>query len=183
MRAGNTEIVIKRGDITKEEVDVIVTAANSALVGGGGVDAAIHRAGGPAIMAELKQIVAQIKTCTPGEAVITAAGKLKAQHVVHAVGPMWAGGKKHEAQVLENAYYNSLVLAKEYGATTVALPAISTGAYGYPLNLAAKIAIKAAAEFCNEHDRFTEIRFVLFTDEALAAFQQAEQEFLAGGTA
>ena len=154
MKFGSTEISIIKGDITKETVDAIVTAANNALAGGGGVDSAVHKAGGPAIMAELRQIVSQIKKCPTGEAVITAAGRLKASHVIHAVGPVYAGGKKNEAELLENAYYNSLVLAKEYGATTIAFPAISTGAYGYPLPEAASIALKTCAQYCREFSHF-----------------------------
>lgn len=176
MKFGDTEIVLKQGDITKEQVDIIVNAANCSLAGGGGVDGAIHKAGGPAIMAECKAIIAKIKKLPTGDAVITGAGKLKAQHVIHAVGPVWSGGKKNEAEDLEAAYYNSLILAKEYGAKTVALPAISTGAYGYPLEGAAKIAIKACKEFCQEHKCFTELRLVLFSAEALAAYQAAAAE-------
>lgn len=173
MKFGNTEFILKRGDITKESVDAIVNAANSALVGGAGVDGAIHKAGGPAIMAELRQIAAQIKRCPPGDAVITGAGKLKAQHIIHAVGPVWAGGKKDEAETLESAYYNSLILAKEYGATTVALSALSTGAFAYPLDLASQIALKTCADFCKEHQTFSELRFVLFTEDSFQAYSQA----------
>ena len=173
MNVANTTFTIKKGDITKEQVDAIVTAANSLLAGGGGVDAAVHRAGGPSLMAELKQIIKDIKKCPAGEAVITGAGKLKATHVVHAVGPQYCGGKKGEREILENAYYNALMMAKEYGAKTIALPAISTGAYGYPAAEAAEIAVKACKAFCLEHPHFDEIRFVIFTDEILAAFQTA----------
>lgn len=172
MRFGNTEFILKQGDITKEAVDAIVNAANSALSGGAGVDGAIHRAGGPAIMAELRQIAAQIGKCAPGDAVITGGGKLKTQFVVHAVGPIWAGGKKDEAETLESAYFKSLLLAKEYGATSIALPAISTGAYGYPLEPAAEIALKTCKEFCAEYQCFSELRFVLFTADALSIYQK-----------
>jgi len=173
MQFGQTKVVLKLGDITKEQVDAIVNATNPQLAPGGGVDAAIHRAGGPSIAAELKQIAAKIKQCPVGDAVITGAGKLKAQNVIHAVGPVWHGGKKGEAEDLETAYYNSLILAKEYGAKTVALSAISTGVYAYPLDGAAEIAIKTLKSFCEEHPCFEEARVVLFTPEAYAAFQAA----------
>lgn len=176
MQIATTRVVLKKGDITKEQADAIVNAANPQLAGGGGVDGAIHKAGGPSIAAELKQIIAKIKQCPVGDAVITGAGKLKAENIIHAVGPLWHGGKKGEAEDLESAYYNSLFLAKEYGAKTIALPAISTGAYNYPLNLAAEVAIKTVKSFCDEHNCFEEIRFVLFTDEALQAFKEKAGE-------
>jgi O-acetyl-ADP-ribose deacetylase len=171
MQFGRTKVLIKQGDITKEQVDAIVNATNPHLAPGAGVDAAIHRSGGPSIAAELKQIVAKIKQCPVGDAVITGAGKLKAQNVVHAVGPIWHGGKKGEAEDLETTYYNSLILAKEYGAKTVALCAISTGAYGYPIESAAEIALKTTKSFCEEHSCFDEVRFVLFTPEIFSVFQ------------
>lgn len=173
MRFGQTEFTLKLGDITKEAVDALVTAANSSLVGGGGVDAAIHKAGGPAIMAELRQISARVGKCAAGDAVITGPGKLKAQYVIHAVGPTWAGGKKDEADTLESAYFKSLLLAKEYGAKSIALPAISTGAYGYPVELAAEVALRTCKEFCSEYQCFSELRFVLFTEDAHSAYQKA----------
>lgn len=171
LQLGATRVVIKKGDITKEQVDAIVNAANPQLSGGGGVDGAIHKAGGPSIAAELKQIIAKIKQCPVGDAVITGAGKLKAENIIHAVGPVWHGGKKGEAQDLESAYYNSFILAKEYGAKTVALPAISTGVYNYPLELAAEVALKTLKSFCEEHSCFEEVRFVLLTEEAFLAFR------------
>ncbi len=173
MQVGTTRFLFKRGDITKEQVDAIVNAANTHLAGGGGVDGAIHKAGGPSIAAELKQIIAKIKECPTGEAVITGAGKLKAQHVIHAVGPVWHGGKRGEAEDLECAYYNSLILAKEYGAKTVAFSSISTGAYNYPVAEAAKIALKTCKSFCEEHPCFDEVRFILFSDETLQAYTAA----------
>jgi O-acetyl-ADP-ribose deacetylase (regulator of RNase III) len=176
MEVGTTRFIFKKGDITKEQVDAIINAANSHLAGGGGVDGAIHKAGGPSIAAELKQIIAKIKECSTGEAVITGAGKLKAQHVIHAVGPVWHGGKRGEAEDLENAYFNSLMLAKEYGAKSVAFPAISTGAYNYPALEAAKIALKICKSFCEEHSCFEEVRFILFSDEIVAAFSAARDE-------
>jgi O-acetyl-ADP-ribose deacetylase (regulator of RNase III) len=173
MKFGVTDIILKQGDISKEVVDVIVNAANPGLCGGGGVDGAIHKTGGPVIQAECKQIIAKIKKCEPGNAVITEAGKLKAKYVVHAVGPVWHGGKKGEAEELADAYYYALLMAKEYGAKTIALPAISTGAYNYPIELAAEVALKSCKDFCEEHQHFTEIRLVLFTPEHLAVFNAA----------
>ncbi len=134
------EVVLKRGDITEEVVDVIVNAANSSLLGGGGVDGAIHRSGGPAILEECRKIRARQGGCPTGEAVITGAGQLGARHVVHTVGPVWRGGKEGEPDLLRSAYRNSLSLAAEHGARTIALPSISTGVYGYPVEKAARVA-------------------------------------------
>ena len=178
MQVRDTTVVFKKGDITKEQVDCVVTAANSQLAGGGGVDAAIHKAAGPSVMAELKQILKESGKCPVGEAVITGAGRLKSQNVVHAVGPQWHGGKKGEAELLENAYYNALVMAKEYGLKSVAFPAISTGAYGYPVAEAAKVAMKTVKMFCEEFNHLSEIRFVLFTDEILGEFEKTAKEVL-----
>ena len=172
MQFGSTQVILKQGDITKEQVDAIVNAANPNLAPGAGVDAAIHKAGGPSIAAELKQIVAKIKHCPVGDAVITGAGKLKAQNVIHAVGPVWHGGKKGEAEDLETAYYNSLILAKEYGAKSVALCALSTGAYGYPFEPAAEIALKTVKSFCEEHSCFDEVRLVIFQPELFTVFKE-----------
>lgn len=172
MRVGETEFIFKTGDITSEQADVIVNAANSALAGGGGVDGAIHRAGGPDIAAECEAIAAAHGRVAPGDAVVTAAGNLKAQHVIHTVGPIWNGGKKNEAQTLKKAYDKSLQLAKEHNAKTIAFPAISTGAYGYPKTEAAEIALRACAEFCQEHPGLREIRFVLFSNEDLGIYRK-----------
>ncbi|MFS8513409.1 MAG: macro domain-containing protein, partial [Planifilum fulgidum] len=128
IRIGEAEIRLKQGDITKEEVDAIVNAANSGLLGGGGVDGAIHRAGGPEIMEECRQIRAREGGCPTGEAVVTGAGKLKARYVIHAVGPVWQGGGKGEEELLRSAYRNSLQRAAERQLMTVAFPSISTGA-------------------------------------------------------
>jgi O-acetyl-ADP-ribose deacetylase (regulator of RNase III) len=139
-RVNNSIIELFQGDITKLEVDAIVNAANSRLAGGGGVDGAIHRAGGPAIMAECRKI----GSCPTGEAVITTAGKLQAQHVIHTVGPVYRGGASGEAKLLKNAYANSLNLAEKQGLQSIAFPSISTGVYGYPIEEASKIAILCA---------------------------------------
>lgn len=175
LQVGNTRFVIKQGDITKEQVDAIINAANCSLTGGGGVDGAIHKAGGPSILAELKQIIAKIKQCPTGDAVITGPGKLKTENIIHAVGPVWHGGKKGEPEQLESAYYNSLILAKEYGAKTVALPAISTGAFCYPIEEATEIALKTCKSFCEEHNCFDEIRFILFTEEIFHSYKKKSE--------
>ncbi len=142
-----TRIKLIFGDITKLEVDAIVNAANSSLMGGGGVDGAIHRAGGPQILAECREIVARQGRCSTGEAVITSGGNLPAKYVIHTVGPIWIGGNNNEPQLLKNAYLNSLKLAVANHCRTVAFPNISTGVYGYPKELAAKIAIQAVSDF------------------------------------
>ena len=169
---GSTRIVLKRGDITEEEVDVIVNAANSGLLGGGGVDGAIHRAGGPAILEECRAIRARQGGCPTGEAVITTAGRLKARHVVHTVGPVWQGGAGGEAELLRNAYRNSLALAASHGAGTIAFPSISTGVYGYPVERAAPVALGAAHDWALECSDFAVIRFVLFSDRDLAVYRR-----------
>ena len=141
-----TTIALAVGDITKESTDAIVNAANSGLRGGGGVDGAIHRAGGPAIMAECRQI----GYCPTGQAVITTGGNLKARYVIHTVGPVYRGGTKGEAGLLRSAYRTSLMLAAQRGLKSVAFPAISAGIYGYPLHEAARIALTTTIEFLAE---------------------------------
>ena len=160
---------IVQGDITREETDAIVNAANSRLAGGGGVDGAIHRAGGPNIMEECLKIGG----CPTGTAVITTAGNLKAKKVIHTVGPIYRGGDKMEAQLLKNAYWSSLDLARENGLNSVAFPAISTGVYGYPLEEAAEIAVGAGVEYAGIFDQPMLIRFVLFDSTAYKAFSRA----------
>lgn len=171
-----SKIRLLRGDITREEVDAIVNAANSSLLGGGGVDGAIHRAGGPQILRECQEIRDQRGKCAPGDAVITSGGKLPARHVVHTVGPIWRGGSALEAETLANAYRNSLMRAEEVNARTIAFPSISTGAYGYPVDQAAKVAIHAVLDYCKVRDQFAEIRFVLFDDRTFEAYDQALRE-------
>src|SRR5690606_9295009 len=134
MVVGETEIRLKQGDITREEVDAIVNAANSGLLGGGGVDGAIHRAGGPEIMEECRQIRARQGGCPTGKAVVTGAGKLKARYVIHAVGPVWRGGDGGEEELLRSAYRESLQRAAERQLQRIAFPSLSTGAYGYPVD-------------------------------------------------
>lgn len=169
---GSTRIVAVRGDITKQKADAIVNAANSSLMGGGGVDGAIHRSGGPAILEECKRIVAEIGRCPTGEAVITTGGNLKAKFVVHTVGPVWRGGTQREAELLANAYRNSLEVARSRGVRTIAFPSISTGAYGYPVDKAAEVAVKAVAASVKEHP-LEEVRFVLFSEGDLQTYEEA----------
>ena len=158
VRIGTSTLSIVEGDITKEHTDAIVNAANSGLRGGGGVDGAIHRAGGPAIMEECRKI----GHCPTGQAVITTGGNLKARYVIHTVGPVWSGGGRNEAGLLKSAYQESLKLASKKGLKSVSFPAISTGAYGYPLNDAARIALKTAIDYLKEHPEIETVRFVLF---------------------
>jgi O-acetyl-ADP-ribose deacetylase (regulator of RNase III) len=160
------------GDITRQEVDAIVNAANSSLMGGGGVDGAIHRAGGPSILEECREIRDRQGGCPPGEAVVTGAGNLPARWVIHTVGPIWRGGHQGEAATLASCYKASLVLAAEQGAATVAFPSISTGAYGYPVEEAAGVAVTAVREALHGLD-FDEIRFVLFAEADLEVYRDA----------
>lgn len=171
---GRCTIELVLGDITQQQVDAIVNAANSGLAGGGGVDGAIHRAGGPSIMAETRRLYPD--GCPTGSAVITTAGNLSAKYVIHAVGPVWNGGQRGEEALLASAYRISLQLADENGCHSVAMPALSAGAYRYPLEAAARVAVAASAAFLGELDDsrpLTLVRFVLFSADALVAFQQA----------
>ena len=145
-KAGNARVELVEGDITRIPVDAIVNAANSALAGGGGVDGAIHRGGGPGIMRELDEIRTRIGSCPTGDAVVTGAGKLPAKYVFHAVGPIYHDGKRGEARLLRSCYEVSLRLAEERGVRVISFPSISTGVYGYPLPEAAEIALQAVAE-------------------------------------
>lgn len=174
-----TKIVLSRGDITRESTDAIVNAANSGLLGGGGVDGAIHRAGGPSILEECKQIRSMQGQCAPGNAVITGGGNLKAKYVIHTVGPIWRNGSTNEAETLANAYRNSLLLAADYEVRTIAFPSISTGAYGYPVHDAAQVALNTVAEFCKSNTDMQEIRFVLFDEFAFRAYESALNEVAA----
>lgn len=161
----NDKVSVVQGDITKMEVDAIVNAANSSLMGGGGVDGAIHRAGGPMILEECRQVVLAQGTCKTGEAVITGAGNLPARFVIHTVGPIWHSGKQHEPQLLANCYTNSLKLAVREHLQTIAFPNISTGVYGYPKGDAAKIAIETVFDFLREDVTLKKIYFVCFDNE------------------
>ena len=165
-------LVLREGDITKVAADAIVNAANSQLVGGGGVDGAIHRAGGPSIMAELDEIRPRIGGCPPGGAVATGAGKLPAKYVFHAVGPRYRDGANGEPEQLASCYRTALRLARERDVKTIAFPSISTGVYGYPLDAAAKIALETVADGLPESG-VERASFVLFGAEAFEAYEEA----------
>ena len=166
-------IALVQGDITRIAADAIVNAANSALAGGGGVDGAIHRAGGPTLMAELRERYGR-EGCPTGSAVITGAGDLPARWVIHAVGPVWRGGRAGEADLLASAYRTALRLADEAGARSVTLPAISCGVYGYPLGAAARVAIDAVAgHLADSAGSVERATFVLFSAESFVAFRGA----------
>lgn len=164
----NTKLILKVGDITEEEVDAIVNAANSSLSGGGGVDGAIHRKGGPEILKECKAI----GYLSPGNAVITSAGRLKARYVIHTVGPIYRDGLQKEEEVLKNAYFNTLSLAKKYGIKKIAFPSISTGAYGYPVFEAALVALKTVIDFLKKEAFFSEVIFVLYREEIFNVYRK-----------
>ncbi|TML16615.1 MAG: O-acetyl-ADP-ribose deacetylase [Actinobacteria bacterium] len=161
-------IELLQGDITKQEVDAIVNAANRGLLGGGGVDGAIHRAGGPAIREEARLLGG----CETGDAKATTAGDLPANYVIHAVGPIWQGGDAGEAERLASCHRRALEVADELGCRTVAFPAISTGVYGFPVELAAKVALGTTHVELETHAGIEEVRFVLFSDADFQAFQQ-----------
>ncbi|MBC7081892.1 MAG: O-acetyl-ADP-ribose deacetylase [Firmicutes bacterium] len=172
---GRTLLRLVQGDITQQETDAIVNAANSELAGGGGVDGAIHRAGGPAIHEECMRIRRERGRLPAGRAVITTGGRLKARYVIHTVGPIWQGGDHGEDETLASAYRSSLELAREHGLRTVAFPSISTGAYGFPVERAARVALGAVRDFLRrpEGQGFDEVRFVLFSGRDLEVYEQA----------
>ena len=178
-QVGNCVIELLRGDITLQQVDAIVNAANSRLAGGGGVDGAIHRAGGGSIMEECRKLGG----CPTGSAVATGAGRLQARHVIHAVGPVWHGGGGNEAALLGSAYRRSLEVARDAGDRTIAFPSISTGAYGYPIAEAARVALTAVRELLQTAPGSLErIRFVLFSDSDLLLYTAAARELLPSKT-
>ncbi len=171
-KIGKTKISLVQGDITLQETEAIVNAANTSLLGGGGVDGAIHRAGGPKILEECKAIRAKQGGCPTGEAVITTGGNMATEYVIHTVGPVWSGGNRNENQLLRNAYYNSLNLAKENEIKSISFPSISTGVYRFPKERAVQIALTTALEFIQEYD-FEEIRFVLFSEMDMQVYKKA----------
>jgi O-acetyl-ADP-ribose deacetylase (regulator of RNase III) len=168
-RINQGTIELLQGDITQQETEAIVNAANSQLMGGAGVDGAIHRAGGPSIMAECRRIGG----CPTGQAVITTGGNLKAHHVIHTVGPVYQGGAHGEAELLRSAYHSSLRLAAAKGIRSLSFPAISTGIYSYPLAEAARIALETAVDYLREHTDIERVRFVLFDRRTYNAFAEA----------
>ena len=171
---------IIQGDITRQTTDAIVNAANSSLMGGGGVDGAIHRAGGPAILEECKQIVSRQGRLPTGKTVITTAGNMKSKHVIHTVGPIWHGGSQGEAELLASAYRESLKLAAENNLSSMSFPSISTGAYGYPVDEASRVALKTVTSFLSETTSIKEVVFVLFDVRTLDAYASALQELTEG---
>ena len=179
-KVGKATVRLVRGDITEMETDAIVNAANSSLMGGGGVDGAIHRRGGPKILEECKRIRATEwpQGLPTGKAVITSGGNLKAKHVIHTVGPVWRGGNHGEPELLAQAYQNSLRLAVAEGLKSVAFPSISTGAYGYPVEDACRVALRAVKEFLEKEDNLDEVVFVLFSERALEVYLDKAKEML-----
>lgn len=177
-KIGPTIFFLEEGDITHQETEAIVNAANSRLAGGGGVDGAIHRAGGPAIMEEGRRI----GSCPTGQAVITTGGNLKAKYVIHTVGPIYHGGNRGEPQLLASAYLESLKLAHKKGIRSVAFPSLSTGAYGYPLEEAALIAVKTLADYIRENPVFDRVGFVLFGTQSFQAYNKATEKEMRLGT-
>lgn len=171
VRIGKCRVQLLQGDITEQQVDAVVNAANAELAGGGGVDGAIHRAGGPEIMQDTDKRYPG--GCPTGEAVASVAGRLSAKHVIHTVGPVWRGGREGEPAALASCYRKSLQLAVDLDCKSVAFPAISTGVYGYPLDLAANVALKSAIDFLKWHKHPGEVRFVLFGEGAFGAFARS----------
>jgi O-acetyl-ADP-ribose deacetylase (regulator of RNase III) len=172
---GSTVELVK-GDITAQEIDAIVNAANTTLSGGGGVDGAIHKAGGPSIMEECKPLA----PCPVGEARLTGGGKLKARHVIHTVGPVYKDGRHNEPRLLEKSYRSSLELASRHGLRSLAFPSISTGAYRYPVEEAARIALSTVGAYLVQHPEIESVRFVLFDDKTFKIYQRTLEELSVG---
>ncbi|MBD3207672.1 O-acetyl-ADP-ribose deacetylase [Candidatus Bathyarchaeota archaeon] len=180
MKVEGTEIKIILGDIVNQKTDAIVNAANSSLMGGGGVDGAIHRAGGPQILEECLEIRENqyTKGLPTGEAVLTTGGKLEAGYVIHTVGPIWEEGSKGEDDKLSEAYVNCLKLAERNGIKSISFPSISTGAYGYPIEKASEVAVKTVIEYLRENWVFSEVRFVLFNDYDYGIYNEVLSKFV-----
>jgi O-acetyl-ADP-ribose deacetylase len=176
--AGKTIEFHGPADITKEDTDAIVNAANSSLMGGGGVDGAIHRHGGPAILEECKLIVGKMGRLPAGQAVITTAGRLPAKYVIHTVGPIYRDGSRGESTTLTNCYREAIRVAEQHGLRSLAFPSISTGAYGYPVQDAAEVAVTAVIEGLNSASSITRVRFVLFDDATLQAYTSVVEKLL-----
>lgn len=177
---GGTKLILLQGDITVQDTEAIVNAANEGLWGGGGVDGAIHRAGGPVIAEECRRIREEKGGCPTGQAVITSGGNLKARYVIHAVGPVWSGGQKGEDELLASAYRNSLALAEKHGIKTIAFPSISTGAYHFPLERAAKIALSTVIAYLKQKPgSFLEVRFVLFSQPIWTVYEETLKNLMA----
>jgi len=166
---GKVALELVEGDITKQDTDAIVNAANKTLLGGGGVDGAIHRAGGPAILAECRTL----NGCETGDAKITTGGNLKAKYVIHTVGPVYRDGRSGEPELLASCHRRSLEVAVENGVRSIAFPAISTGVYGYPIDKAAEVALRTVIEFLKQEPPIDLVRFVLFGQQAFEAFREA----------
>lgn len=176
-RIGSTATLeLVMGDITDETTDAIVNAANSSLLGGGGVDGAIHKAAGPALLAECKKIREQRGPLPAGQAVITSGANLKAHYVIHTVGPVWQGGKVNEPQILESCYCHSIEQANLKFCTSVSFPSVSTGAFGYPVDAAAQIALRAVADLLHEPKSVKLVRFVLFDQRTYKAYAAAAEK-------
>jgi O-acetyl-ADP-ribose deacetylase (regulator of RNase III) len=175
---GNAKICLVQGDITDMDTDAVVNAANSSLMGGGGVDGAIHRRGGPKILEECKRLRAREWPggLPTGKAGMTTGGNLKAKYVIHTVGPIWRGGKQKEPELLADAYRNSLKLAVFKGLKTIAFPSISTGAYGYPIEKASRIALATVKDFLEKEDNLDKVMFVLFSRDDLEIYKNAGKE-------
>ncbi|OPY56315.1 MAG: O-acetyl-ADP-ribose deacetylase [Pelotomaculum sp. PtaU1.Bin035] len=173
---GKTALKIIKGNIIYQDTEAIVNAANSSLLGGGGVDGAIHRAGGPKILEECKEIRSRQGECPTGQAVITSGGNLDAGYVIHTVGPIWSGGGNGEDELLRSAYRNSLSLAREHGIRSISFPSISTGAYRFPVDRAARIALRTVYDFIYSGAELKEIRFILYSDPVLKEFESAWNE-------
>ena len=169
LSVSRSRIELVQGDITKQDTDAIVNAANTTLLGGGGVDGAIHRAGGPAILDECRRLGG----CDTGDAKITSGGRLKAKHVIHTVGPVYRDGEHGEPELLASAYHRSLEVAADHGVTTIAFPSISTGAYRFPIAQAARIALKTVVAGLRQHSGLTLVRLVLFSAADLAIYEDA----------
>ena len=179
-RVGEARVLLVQGDITDMDTDAVVNAANSSLMGGGGVDGAIHRRGGPRILEECKRLRAREwpRGLPTGKAAITTGGNLKAKYVIHTVGPIWQGGNRKEPELLAEAYSNTLRLAVSKAVKTVAFPSISTGAYGYPIEKASRIALTAVKEFLEKEDNLDKVVFVLFTTNDSEIYKEAAKEIL-----